>query len=191
MSTDSWRDRVFTVGHDAESQLLAPGGDRHWSNWLAMLVLVVTFGVAGGPPGAGAGAVAVAVWLVLGTPYAIAAGIALFAAVTPDGVGPIAGAVAGVGLLGLVLAPAVTASARFAYALAVVLTTGTLGGLAWLLVGSQPLWLGATVLVGAGTVLAYGLDRYHRLRLGVLDEQQGDDSESDPPTAGSPGGESS
>lgn len=191
MSADSWRDRVFAAGHDAESQLLAPGGDRHWSNWPAMLALVVGLGVAGGPPGAGAGAVAVAVWLVCGTPYAIAAGIVLLTVVTPDGVGSIAGTVAGMGLLGLVLAPAVAASARFAYALAVVLTTGTLGGLAWLLVGFQPLWLGAAVLVGAGTVLAYGLDRYHRLRLGVLDEQQKNTSESDRPTTGSPGGESS
>lgn len=189
MSTDTWRERVFAAGH--ESQLLAPGGSRHWLTWLAVLVLVGSLGVAGGPPGAGVGVAAAAVWVVLGTPYAIAAGVALFAAVTPDGVGPVAATIAGTGLLGLVLVPAAAANARVGYALAVVLTTATLGGLAWLLVSIQPLWLGAVVLVGAGAVLVYGLNRYHRLRLGLLDEQQDDDSESDRSTAASSGGESS
>lgn len=189
MSTDTWRERVFAAGH--ESQLLAPGGSRHWVTWLAVLALVGTLGVAGGPPGAGVGVAAAAVWVVFGTPYAIATGVALLTAVTPDGVGPIAAMVAGAGLLGLVLAPAVAANARVAYALAVVLTTATLGGLAWLLVSLQSLWLGAVVLVGAGAVLMYGLNRYHRLRLGLLDEQQDDDGESDRSTAAPSGGEAS
>lgn len=189
MSTDTWRERVFAAGH--ESQLLAPGRSRHWVTWLAALVLVGTFGVAGGPPGAGVGVAAAAVWVVLGTPYAIAAGVALLAAVTPDSVGLITATVAGAGLLGLVLAPTVAANARIGYALAVVLTTATLGSLAWLLVSIQPLWLGAVVLVGTGAVLVYGLNRYHRLRLGLLEEQQDDDSESDRSTAAPSGGESS
>lgn len=177
MSTDDRREQALSVGHDNESRLLAPGSDRHWSGWLAALVLVVTFGVAAGPAGAGVGVAAVAVWAALGTPYAIAAGVALLVAVTPDGVGPIAAAVAATGLLALVLAPVVTAGARLASGVAVVLTTGTLGSLAWLVVRSRPLWLGAVVLVGAGAVLAYGLDRYYRLRLGLLEEQRSDAGE--------------
>lgn len=154
----------------AESLLLTRGSGHHWSEWVAITILVLTFSVFG-ESGVAVGLVTAAVWFRLGTPYALATGVVFLVVLTADGVDPVAVSMIGAGLLVLVLAPAVVANVPGAYALATLLTVGTGGGLAWLLVNAWPLWLSAAILIAFGAVLIYGLHRYQLLRLGLLGDE--------------------
>lgn len=155
-----------------ESSLLTEDGARHWSAWLAAVVVVGTFSISHGFSGLLAGLVTAAVWAALGTPTAIAAGTVLLIAQTPDGVDPLGAAVVASGLLALVVAPAVTARYSVGYAAVAILTTAAFGALAWLVLDPLALWLATAVVAGATLLAAYGLHRYLHLRLGILDEEQ-------------------
>ena len=152
-----------------ESLLLTPDGGRHWSGWLAAVMVVGAFTLVGGLAGAVAGIITAVVWALTGTPYALVTGTVFLTALTPDGSDPLTVGVAGTALLVLVFAPAVTATAPGSYVVAVILPTAVLGGLVWLFVPAQPLWVGAVVVLGTGAVIVYGLHRYLHLRLGLLD----------------------
>lgn len=154
----------------SESLLLAPDDGRPWGEWLACVILVVTFALAGGYAGGLAGVVTVGIWFALGTPYALAAGVVFAVALTPDGIAGLSALLFGTGLLALLLAPMGTAPAPGAYAVSVLAVTLSLGGFTWLLVLTVPVWLAAAVAVGTLALLAYGLARYHLLQLGLLDE---------------------
>lgn len=156
-----------------ESLVVAPEAGHHWSEWVAALVLFVTFAATGGLVGAVAGSVVVAVWARVGTPFALATAVVAMIAGMPGAVDPLSVTLLGVGVLAVLLAPAVTATNPATYAITVLFITALLGGLTWLLVYTQPLWLAATVLVGAGAIGVAGVSRYQRLRLGLLPDTDG------------------
>lgn len=152
-----------------DSQLLARETGTNWAELLAILLLISTFTVAGGFGGAVAGFVSAGVLFVFGVPYAVAVGVVVVTALTPPGGDLFSAGLVGVGLFGLVVAPAVTASTPKAYAAVVFLLTALFGGITWFLVDTQPLWLGSFTLLGTGGLVMYGLHRYQLLRLGLLD----------------------
>jgi hypothetical protein len=178
MSTETETDQESRSHHRNESLLVPDTDFRRRSDWLAAIVLVVTVSVAEGVGGAIAGLVTVGVWFGLGTPYALAAGIVFLTAQTSDGVASISVLLVSGGFLALLLAPAGTVRDPGTYAITVLFTAGAFGSLTWILVTTQPLWLTALVLLGAGVLVTYGLYRYQRLRLGLLDEEPSDADET-------------
>jgi len=118
-------------------------------------------------------------WYALPAPYAVAVGHLLLVALLPPESGIEAIQVVGLvpveaGLLGLLAtaAPRIDAPARFAVAL--VVATAVLVGVAALgfLAGGVP-GAAAALAVVAG-VLGYGLHRYERLRLGLIEAPPSD-----------------
>ena len=178
MSTEADTDQESRSRHGNESVLVPATDFRRRADWLAAIVLVVTFLIATGIGGAIAALVTVGVWFGLGTPYALAAGIVLLTAQTSAGVASLSILLVGSGLLALLLAPLGAVRDPGAYAISVLFTAGTFGSLTWILVATQPLWLTATVLLGASGLVAYGLYRYQQLQLGLLDDEQPDADET-------------
>lgn len=156
-------------GRANESRLLAT--ESRWAEWLALALLVVILAIRFGPVGIVAGLVTTLVWVQFDTPYAVATGILFAIAFTPDGIDPTTLSLVGAGLLGLVLAPMVAGGTPRAAAISVLLPTGVLGALTWLLVAVFPLWLSGLAVLGTGTSVVYGLARYQKLRLGLLDDE--------------------
>lgn len=170
---DDTVDRTRSYG--TESLLLASNDGRAWGGWIACIVLVIAFSIASGLWGAFAGATVTLVWLALGTPYALAAGFVLLLALTPEGIEPFSVLLIGTGFVALLLAPTITATASRAYAISAVSATVTAGAFSWLLLQSQPVWIVAVSLIGAFALATYGLHRYQRLRLGLLDDAEATD----------------
>lgn len=170
MSTDNLPEPEANRQYGAESLLFAPDKGQTWTEWIGCVLFLTTFAIAGGPWGGLAGIAAIAVWFSLGTPYALATGVLLLMALTSNDIGSFSTLIIGLGLVALVLVPTVNATVPRAYAITVVAATVTLGGLTWVLLQSQPVWITALLLLTAIAVSTYGLYRYQRLRLGLLDE---------------------
>ncbi|ADJ13956.1 hypothetical protein [Halalkalicoccus jeotgali] len=109
-------------------------------------------------------------WYGLSSPYAVAIGHAMFLPVASRSltVEP-AVLVAEVGLITLLLAPAIDTGATERFIGAFLVSLLGLGGLAagaywW----SDRLWIGAAVLIGALGVAGYGLYRYEQVSLGLI-----------------------
>lgn len=133
--------------------------------------LVVTAGataVAAGPvPGAGLGALVAVTWFLLSEPYAFAAGHAGFLVDSPD-LGLLLVAEAGLLLLLLSRAPG-TRTPGPVVAAAAVPVIGT-----WMVVHGTTVvddspWSAVGVLLLAAALASYVIDRYQRLRFGLLE----------------------
>lgn len=152
----------------ADSLLIAPRGGRPWAELLAASALLAACAVAGGAPGALAGLAALAVWVALGAPYAVAGGTIALAAAVLDGLAPLSVALVGAGFLAVVLAPAVRTPAPGRFAAVTLASALGLGGVAWAVARVAPLWVAAAALLGALGLAAYGLHRYELVRLGLV-----------------------
>ncbi|WP_306059815.1 hypothetical protein [Natronococcus wangiae] len=146
--------------------------DSRWSAVVVAFVLVTAFGLAGGLLGGLAGATTVLVWYVVGTPYAIAVGHVVLVAVFHGGIDPIAFAVVEAGFLVMMLEPAIRSEAPGRVGAVTLGASVALGGLAWLVVRSQPLWLAAAVTIGGLTLASYGLYRYGLVMFGLVEDSE-------------------
>ncbi|WP_227379417.1 hypothetical protein [Haladaptatus halobius] len=120
-----------------------------------------------GSPGLAAGAALLAAWYVLAPMYAFAFGHVVLGALFPDGIGAVQFAIVELGLLGVLIEPAIRFDRRR-------LLTGLVGG-CFLLLGalvwathrwSGVTWHAALVLVGTVALFAYGIHRYDSVVLG-------------------------
>lgn len=150
-----------------------------WSTVVVVLALVAAFGLAGGPLGVLAGATTALVWYVVGTPYAIAVGHVLLVAVFPGGIDPTAFAVVEVGFLVTVLEPAIRSEAPGRVGAVTLGAVLALGGLAWLVVRSQSLWLAAAVTSGGLALASYGCYRYGLVTLGLVEDPEAPHKDGD------------
>lgn len=152
-----------------ESRLFAavPGVVPRVATAAGVLALPALFWLAAGTPGALAGVGAVAAWALLGTPYGIALGATLLAAIGPDGGATLL--LAGTAFLALLLSPVVAAPEPARYAGSVALAGGVLAVGTWLLVRAVAISLVAATLLVALVGLSYAVYRYHLLALGLLD----------------------
>lgn len=176
MSQLRWRQRLDSHLLVGETHRLAKA-----TAGLAWVAAIASFWAVAGVPGVLAGLVVGALWYVLGTPYAVAAGTALLAATATEHWTALV--IASAGFLALVLVPTVRTPEPRRYALGVVLTatvllTGTL-----LLVQSMALWLAGTTLLVALALASYGLYRVSLLRLGLLGPTSQPEVSSDNSTA--------
>lgn len=178
MSAQTETEQESRSRHQNESILLANTGGRRWSNLIAASILVVTFSIAKGLVGTVIGLVTVGVWFGLGTPYALAAGVVFLTAQSSTDIASISLFLAGSGLLALLLAPVGTMNNSSIYTITVLFITGIFSSLTLILVATQPLWLTAIVLVGAGVFVMYGLYRYQQLQLGLLGDEQSEPDEN-------------
>lgn len=127
-------------------------------------------GSVAGVPGLVAGVGVAAVWYALGTPYAIAVGHLLLAALVPT-VPPLpALAAVELGTLLLLAGDAgVTAGPGRRSIAGLVAFGGLLAALGAARSVTEELWLLAAALVGVTAVAAYGLHRYERVRMGLVE----------------------
>lgn len=144
-------------------------GSSRWEIAVGAFALIGTFGLIAGPLGVLAALVTALVWSVVGTPYAVAVGHVLLVALFPA-VDPVSFAIAEAGLLVLVVAPAVSADAPRRLVAGTIAVVPVLGGVTWLAVRSQPLWLAAAVGGGTIAVASYALHRYGLVTLGLVDD---------------------
>lgn len=112
-------------------------------------------------------------WYVLSSAYAVAIGHVMFLPVASRSlILEPAVLVAEVGLIILLLAPAITTGApeRFigAFLVSLIGLSGLAAGAYW---WSDRLWIGAAVLIGVLGLGGYGLYRYEQVRLGLVDTE--------------------
>ncbi|MHC3436909.1 hypothetical protein ACYJ1Y_02155 [Natrialbaceae archaeon A-gly3] len=102
---------------------------------------------------------------ILGASYAIAVGHVLLVGLFPDGIDlPSFVLFEGVFLL-VVLAAARDTSSPSRFVAAALVGVLVLGGMAWLVLRSGPLWLAALLTLSVLALAVYGLRRYGRLEL--------------------------
>lgn len=151
-----------------ESCLVVRPDRRDWATLLALAGVVLAFAVTAGVDGVLAGIGVVGVWLVAGTPYAIATASLGLAALTASDTALVVTGPVLAGLVVLVLAPAVTATRPGAYAGTGLASASALAGIAWLLAG-RALWLAVIAVLAVLSGLLYGLHRYEQLTLGRIE----------------------
>ena len=135
---------------------------------VAVGALAVAFGLVAGPLGLVAGLVPAAVWYRWGSPYAMGAAAVVFVALTPGGASPLAVALVGGALWGLLLASTADQTRSRRTWLVSATLPPALGGLAWLALREAGTWLAAAaVLTGLG-LASYGLHRLGLVRLGLV-----------------------
>lgn len=150
---------------------------RDWLTVLAVVALVVAFGVAAGLLGLLAGLATAAIAYVLGLPYALAAGHVALIVTVPDGIDPFTLVLVEAAFMAVLLAPVRRTASPGRIALVAVTSVLALAGTAWLVVGSQSLWLAATTLLALLALTAYGIHRLALVRLGLVPtDSSGDDS---------------
>lgn len=166
-----------------------PGG-------IAVIAVIVLLWMVRGRLGLVGGAVLLVAWAVLPATYAFAVGQVAFVAVTrqPDlfdtGLLPLA--LVEVGLLGVLVGPDLRSARGRRTAALILLGATVLGGIA---LGSYALWdrvwVAATVLVGVGSLGAYGLHRYELVVLGKVPDPADErlDPNDDGPGPNDEGGE--
>lgn len=153
-----------------------PDSDRLLGG-LGVVAATVGLVLAGGVWGVLAGFAVALAWYVLPATYAFAVGQILVVAVLSAEVPLVATVIGEAGLLA-VLAGSLTTTdepARTVAALAVA--TLALGAVGWgVLRSGRPLWIVAVAIAVVATTTAYGLHRYERVRLGLVeDDTQRDD----------------
>jgi hypothetical protein len=157
-----------------------PGAaERRNRPWLALVSLTLAglgFFLVGGLSGVVAAVALGVAWYVFPAPYAVAGGHLLFVALLPADPGLLLIAPAELGLLGILAAAAPDeAPERFVAVLAGA--TLLLSGVAGFSFRFGGLTTAAVSVAVVALLLGYGLHRYERLRLGLLDTP-GSDSDS-------------
>ncbi|WP_408959700.1 hypothetical protein [Natrinema sp. 74] len=165
--------------------------DRPVSAVLALVTLVAALSAIAGLAGAACGIATAVVWYAAGTPYAVGIGHVALVGLFPAGIDPTSLALAEVGFGALVLASAPRRTTRVPvrYAVTAAASAGTLGGIAWLVLGpgGWPIWMAAVATLAALACGVYGLHRYGLVF--VLDRDgraNGSQSEGREPTADGP-----
>jgi len=144
-----------------------------WSLAVLSAGLLVLAALGASQPAVGLVAAAglLAAWATLAPPYAVAVGWVGLAATVPDAgvatsVLPVATAASL--LLLLVVRDLPTPTGRRTAWLTLGLA-GVLGGVAAATVGPTRIWLAAALVIGVGALVGYGVHRYERVALGVVD----------------------
>lgn len=145
------------------------------SAFAALVALVAVLTQVAGVSGTAAGLATAVTWYVAGTPFAIAAGYLVLATTWPaettaTTMVPRSVGVITLAFLTLVLAPIVRSDQPLTDATVVLASAGGLGGAAWYLGRSHPLWVAAGAMLGLGTLAAYALHRYELVQLGLVPE---------------------
>lgn len=146
---------------------------RDWPTVGALVVLVAAFGVVAGPIGLLAGLATALVGVVLGPPYALAAGHVALVVAVPAG-GPlftVAAVEAAFVLVALVSLRRAASPGR----VALVASTAALalGGVAWLALGTGSIALAAATTIACLGLAGYGLHRLALVRLGLVPGSDG------------------
>lgn len=144
---------------------------RHWFGGLGVAFAAVGLGLAAGLPGIAAGAGAAIAWFLLPAPSAFAVAQLLAVAALSADDPPLAVAIAEVGLLSVLAGPLAETDAPGgtlgAFAVA-ALATGAVG---WgLLRSDRPLWLAGLAVALVAATAAYGIHRYERVSLGLVED---------------------
>ncbi|ELY93040.1 hypothetical protein C482_20236 [Natrialba chahannaoensis JCM 10990] len=142
---------------------------RDVSSAIAVLVCAGLLTLAVGPLSLLIVLITTGMWYALGTPYAIATGFVVLAALVPA-----VDTVMAVGImlafLPVTLLPTLRRIwGRFESAV-LLASTGVFGSLTWLVAQTQPVWLTAGTLGFCVALGAYTMHRYERVQLGLVPE---------------------
>lgn len=142
---------------------------RHPIGGLGVAVATVALWAAAGLPGLAAGLLTLLSWALGPATLAFAVGQVL--AVPLLGTPGVASlAAVQVGLLAILAGPLTATDRPHSTLAAFAAVTAVLWGTAWLVRRSgEPPWIGAVALAVAAVTLAYGVHRYERVRLGLVD----------------------
>ncbi|SEP93351.1 hypothetical protein [Natrinema salaciae] len=146
---------------------------RDWPTVVALVAVVVAFGVAAGPLGAFAGLATALVGVLLGAPYALAAGHVALVGVFPGAIGLDSFVVVEVAFATLLVAPLGRTASPVRISLVAIASALALAGTAWLVGGSQSIPVAAAAVLCLLATAAYGLHRLELVRLGLVSTDDG------------------
>lgn len=149
---------------------MAPSTAGRLLGGLGVLVATGALGLLAGPWGLLAGLATAVAWYALPAPSAFAAGAVLALPATADA--PLAAVVAvQVGLLAVLAGSLLDVDEPLGALFAFALATLALAAVGWgVLRAGRPLWLATLALALVAATAAYGLHRYERVRLGLIEE---------------------
>ncbi|MFH5801209.1 hypothetical protein [Haladaptatus sp. CMAA 1911] len=141
-----------------------------WLGGIGALFIGILCAVATGPPGILAGVIFLLVWYTVPTLYSVAFG-QLVVAVFADSITAEYLILLEVGLLAVLVGPLLTVDrprwrVTVTSAMAVLFGVGALKSLQW----SNQLWVAIAVVVFVFAIVSYGLHRYERVALGLVEE---------------------
>ncbi|MFP9191308.1 hypothetical protein ACLI4Q_06570 [Natrialbaceae archaeon A-CW1-1] len=146
----------------------------YWLEAIACVLPIAAFTLTGGPVGFFMGVVTVAVWVTLGTPYALAVGHVGIVLTFTAGVDPITLIAIEVGFVALLISPLIRARIRLRSAAVSIAVVAGGVGLVWLTLEAASLWLVAAVTVGFLAVVSYAIHRLELVTLGLVTDSVSD-----------------
>jgi len=141
---------------------------RNWVSGASFGAIVVAFGIVSGPIGVLAGIATALVGYLFGTPYAFALGHVALAAVVPTEIDPSSVVIVEAAFVGVLLAPLRQTTDPIPLAGVAIASVLAIGGIAWLVVDSQPISLAALTVLSLLAIAAYALHRLEVVRLGLV-----------------------
>lgn len=142
---------------------------RHPLGGAGLVLATAALWSIAGLPGLAAGLLAIGAWAVAPATLAYAVGQTL--AVPLLGSVDVLPLVAiEIGLLGVLAGPLAGVDRQIEALLTFVVATGGFAGIAWLVLGAgEPVWVATVAMALVAATTAYGVHRYERVRLGLVE----------------------
>ncbi|AGB33756.1 hypothetical protein C488_15722 [Natrinema pellirubrum DSM 15624] len=146
---------------------------RDWVRGASLGAIVVAFGIVSGPIGVLAGIAAALVGYLFGTPYAFALGHVALAAVVPTGIDASSAVIIEAAFVAVLLVPLRRTTNPIPLMGVAIASVLAIGGIAWLVVDSQPISLAALTVLGLLAIATYALHRLEVVRLELVPDEDG------------------